>query len=89
MMITADGIMELIQEDGAMDEWCNDCPEQRTPAGATEGGLQIEPDETVCPCDFDLSETRCVMHAKYKEAERIAEVLAAYINRIGGEGSDD
>lgn len=79
MPITADAIMEYICDE-SLRSWCEGCPATVVSLGSREGGLPIEPDEVMCPCDFEIGAVGCVMRAEYEEIERLAAELAALAN---------
>ena len=82
MQITSDVIMEQLES--IFTSWCEDCPEKSVSRGASEGGLAIEPDEDICPCDFDIGDRKCAMRQEYANIEEKAAELAELINSAAG-----
>ncbi len=61
------GILDTINDnDDFREGFCRDCEAITTiPGMRGEFGEPIDPDETTCPCDFDIGCSLCVRQKEY------------------------
>ena len=78
-------LIETLNENKRVQEcFCMMCPAIRIDKGPRgEFGVRTEPDEYVCPCDYDFSDSRCHRSDKYAEVESLIDQIAEILDSIG------
>ncbi|MDO5116387.1 MAG: hypothetical protein Q4D58_09855 [Synergistaceae bacterium] len=81
--MTIESLMEfLVCGNDGLALWCADCAARIASPGRREGGVQVEADEMLCPCGFEVGERGCVRSADYAEVEEKAAELVEMINDL-------
>lgn len=80
-MLTGDDILELVLCTDGLAEWCGCCPAKRRIPSPKVDGVAVEPDDYICPCDFDVTDGGCIKHDFYRAALDAACALADELER--------
>ena len=81
------GILDTINDnDYFRDCFCRECEAISTIPGMHGAfGEPLEPDETTCPCDFDIGSDLCVRQNDYMTIVELVEELESTIRDVCNE----
>ena len=80
------GILDTINDnDDFRDGFCRECEAITTiPGMRGKFGEPIDPDETTCPCDFDIGDDLCIRQNDYMTVVGLVEELEDAIREVSG-----